>query len=228
MALRILLVGLDPTTEEEVSGFLEAQGVEVTSAPAPAQALGADRIALHDAVALDDQADPDGVAVAVSYLKECAPVGVVVLGSTVDAVGMALEGATPADDCVRKPVHPRELLGRIQASVRRLRESGAPQRLSGADILVDTFTRRAWVAGVPVTLTAVEFDVLVALLRASGRVVKREELQHRAIRSEVLGGRSVDVHIAHLRKKIGDRRDGVRRIETVRGVGYVLAPGRSP
>ena len=66
----------------------------------------------------------------------------------------------------------------------------------------------------------------MALLRSSGRVVRQEELQTKASLTEsgALQGRSVDVHIAHLQRKVGDIRNGVRRIETVRGVGYVYSP----
>jgi len=75
-----------------------------------------------------------------------------------------------------------------------------------------------------VELTGLEFDLLVALLRRAGRVVPRAALLSEAGRDDVaVGERTVDVHISKLRKKLGDDPRGVRRIQTVRGVGYVLA-----
>ena len=80
------------------------------------------------------------------------------------------------------------------------------------------------VAGREVALTGLELDILVALLRRAGRVVPREALLAAAGRDDVVvGERAVDVHISHLRQKLGDDPREPRRIKTVRGVGYVLA-----
>ena len=81
------------------------------------------------------------------------------------------------------------------------------------------------VGGEPVDLTGLEFDILLALARRPGRVVPRETLMAEAGRDDVtVNDRTVDVHVSHLRKKLGDDpKAGL--IKTVRGVGYVLAPG---
>ena len=127
-----------------------------------------------------------------------------------------------ADDYIAKPFSPRELLARLRAVLRRSRPEVVTEQLrvrrphrrrAGA--------RTAAVKGEPVELTGIEFDILVALMRRAGRVVPRDALLSEAGRSDVVvGERTVDVHISHLRQKLGD--DPPRLIKTVRGVGYVL------
>ena len=96
------------------------------------------------------------------------------------------------------------------------------EKLSAAGISVDVEAREASVDGKPVELTALEIDLLAALLRRAGRVVPRSALMELAGRGDVaVNERAVDVHISRLRKKLGD--DAAARIRTVRGVGYVLA-----
>ena len=117
-----------------------------------------------------------------------------------------------------KPFSPRELVARIKAALRRL-GSGAPQRdvLSFAHVVIDADARLVEVDGEPVSLTALEFDLLKALAENRGRVMTREQLLEKVWGGEYYGEiRVVDVHIANLRRKLG--RDDL--IETVRGVGY--------
>jgi DNA-binding response OmpR family regulator len=88
--------------------------------------------------------------------------------------------------------------------------------------VLEVETRAVHVGGQPVELTGLEFDLLHALLRRAGQVVPRQSLLAQAGRTEVtVNDRTVDVHISHLRKKLGD--DPPRLIKTVRGVGYVLS-----
>jgi two-component system response regulator CpxR len=134
-----------------------------------------------------------------------------------------------ADDYLPKPFNPRELVARINAVLRRARpqeregrEAGG--RLTVGDIELETGTRAVRRAGEMVELTVVEYDLLYALLRSAGLIVTREELA-----KEVLGrslspfDRSIDMHVSHLRKKLGHRVEGVERIKTIRGVGYIYA-----
>jgi DNA-binding response OmpR family regulator len=132
-----------------------------------------------------------------------------------------------ADDYVPKPFSPRELLARIRAVLRRARpepaaEGAEPLRLLVADLVIDTATREVYRAGKRADLTGLEFDILLALARRPGRVIPRDRLLAEAGRGDVVvGERTVDVHISHVRQKLGD--DPPRLIKTVRGVGYVLA-----
>jgi DNA-binding response OmpR family regulator len=89
--------------------------------------------------------------------------------------------------------------------------------------MVDLEGRQVSLAGERVDVTGLEFDILVALARRAGRVVPREQLLSQAGRGDVsVGERTVDVHISHLRQKLGDDPRSPRLIKTVRGVGYVM------
>jgi len=132
-----------------------------------------------------------------------------------------------ADDYVPKPFNPRELLARMRAVVRRAHpKTTAAGRIEIGDLVVDVPAHKATLAGRELSLTSFELRVLVVLARRAGRTVTREELA-----SEVLAhgvaydpsvDRSLDVHVSHLRQKMGDGGREPRRIRTVRGIGYVL------
>ena len=130
-----------------------------------------------------------------------------------------------ADDYVPKPFSPRELLARLRAVLRRTSPEAARGDAGGAATSPSTSPRATCAsAGAPVELTGIEFDILVALARRPGRVVPRETLLAEAGRDDVtVGERTVDVHVSHLRRKLGDDPRAPRIIKTVRGVGYVLA-----
>jgi len=126
---------------------------------------------------------------------------------------------------VPKPFSPRELLARIRAVLRRARPEKQEEevtRILVGDLVIDTTTREVFREGQRADLTGVEFDILVALARRPGRGIPRDSLLAQAGRADVIvGERTVDVHISHLRQKLRD--DPPRLIKTVRGVGYVLA-----
>jgi two-component system response regulator CpxR len=127
-----------------------------------------------------------------------------------------------ADDYLPKPFAPEELLARIRAVLRRTGQTGhnAGPVLECGTLKVNPGTREVWLRGQPVTLTAIEFDILDCLARSPGRVVSRDALAA-AIYQREIGPfeRSMDVHISHLRKKLDD---GEIRIRTIRGSGYLL------
>lgn len=139
-----------------------------------------------------------------------------------------LEGG--ADDYLPKTFSPRELLARLRAVTRRAAPSERTAEKTPVvvgDVCVDPNTRTATHAGQPLVLTPVEFDLLHALVRAAGRVKTRDELmaEIRAREYEVFD-RSIDVHVAALRKKLGDPAPAPRYIQTVRAAGYLfLKPG---
>lgn len=133
-----------------------------------------------------------------------------------------------ADDYLPKPFNPRELVARIRAILRRVYPQGSesapsqPERLTYGDIELDLGTRAVQRAGNTVELTTVEFDLLEVFLRATGGVMKREELVERVLgRAFSPFDRSIDMHVSKLRRKLGTHPDGSERIKSIRSVGYL-------
>ena len=128
-----------------------------------------------------------------------------------------------ADDYLPKPVYPRELLARIRAVLRRTAPRTSDQTIVVGDLEVDPAGRTARIGGRDLGLTGLEFDLLQALAERAGRVLTRDALWELAGRADVaVSERTVDVHISHLRTKVGDDARDPKRLKTVRGVGYVL------
>lgn len=126
-----------------------------------------------------------------------------------------------ADDYMAKPFSPRELIARVRAILRRV-EPESPPVLSLGDVVVDRRARAVTVDGEPVSLRTLEFELLAVLAEQPGRVVTRDELLERVWGTTFPGGtRTIDVHVAQLRKKL--QRPNL--IATVRGSGYrAIAP----
>ncbi|MFZ0928283.1 MAG: response regulator transcription factor [Syntrophobacteraceae bacterium] len=133
-----------------------------------------------------------------------------------------------ADDFLLKPCNPRELLARVRAILRRttnnLNEEVRPasERITLGDIELDGGSRIVRRNGEELQLTSIEFSFLEILLRTAGYIVTREQLAQSAL-GRNLGAydRSVDMHVSHLRKKLGHKYRGIDRIKTIRGVGFV-------
>ncbi|MFJ3481938.1 response regulator [Pseudomonas sp. NPDC090202] len=134
-----------------------------------------------------------------------------------------------ADDYVNKPVHPRVLLARIHALLRRSEATEAPAQvprcLEFGPLRVDNALREAWLNGQGIDLTSAEFDLLWLLVVNAGRILSREEL-FTALRGVGYDGqdRSIDVRISKIRPRIGDDPIHPRLIKTVRNKGYLFVP----
>lgn len=130
-----------------------------------------------------------------------------------------------ADDYVTKPFYPKELAARIKALARRsVSGETGKDRIVRDGISMDFSAHRVWVENVEVSLTLTEFKILSELLKQTGQVLTREKLRERALGNLNVTDRTIDVHMASLRKKLGAAGG---RIETVRGVGYRFADEKS-
>lgn len=165
---------------------------------------------------------PDGLEL-VRSLRRRGDLPVIIVsarGSDVDKVSALHLGA---DDYVTKPFSPSELMARIESVLRRSGravQASSPGSMQLAGLQVDPESRLATVRGAPVALTPKEFDLLSVLCRLQGIALAREKLLDLVWGSNFYGVRTVDLHVARLRKKLGDC--GVR-IETVWGSGYRLS-----
>ena len=135
-----------------------------------------------------------------------------------------------ADDYVRKPFRPRELVSRIRAALRRAARAGqgatdGPETLSFPGLVITPAARRVEVDGRRVELTAKEYDLLLVFCQSPEHVFTRGELLSRVWGYNFLGdSRTVDVHVGTLRKKVERDPANPQRIKTVRRVGYVFDP----
>ncbi len=128
-----------------------------------------------------------------------------------------------ADDYMPKPFNPRELVARIRAILRRTETEQLPHlKFQVDDIEVSLSARSAKKDGEDLGLTAVEFDLLVALLKDAGKVINKEDLSETVLDRKLSPyDRSLDMHISNLRKKLGTREGDDERIKTIRSVGYI-------
>lgn len=222
MASRVLLIDDDERLPELLSSYLAQNGVTLAHAPDGARGLVMLEQGAYDAVLLDVMMPGlDGLEVC-RRIRAKSQVPVIMLTARGDETDRVVGLELGADDYVGKPFSPRELLARLRAVLRRSRPEVMSEALQVADVAIDVPARSVTRAGAPIELTGIEFDILVALVRRAGRVVPRDALLSEAGRSDVVvGERTVDVHISHLRQKLKD--DPPKLIKTVRGVGYVLA-----
>ncbi len=134
-----------------------------------------------------------------------------------DEVDRVLGLEMGGDDYITKPFSPREVVARVKVALRHARAPEAGDRLALGRVSLDRSTRRVTVDGDEVALTATEFDLLAYLMKRPGRVITRDHLLEEVWGyAAVVGTRTVDVHIAQVRAKLGD----ASPIRTVRGVGY--------
>ena len=222
MGLRILIVDDDAKLFDLLKSYFEQNDVSAISAPDGPSALALLDGETVDAVLLDVMMPGmDGLTV-LRKLRDKSQVPVIMLTAKGDETDRVVGLELGADDYLPKPFAPRELLARLRAVLRRTQSDLLGRRMQVSGVTLDLDARSVERDGVPVAVTGLEFDILVALLARAGRVVPRSALLELAGRSDVVvNDRTVDVHVSHLRKKLAD--DPPRLIRTVRGVGYVFA-----
>jgi two-component system, OmpR family, response regulator RegX3 len=222
---RVLLVEDEASIAEPFREALMREGFAATCAATLAEARAAIAHAEPDIVLLDVMLpDGDGRDLA-RELRASSQVPIIMLtarGSEVDRV-LGLE--LGADDYVVKPFASSEVIARIRAVLRRGRAPETQRTLAMGEVTIDLASRRAWLEEAELSLTRKEFDLLARLAADAGRVVTREELMSDVWDENWFGStKTLDVHMASLRRKLGETPEAPRHIETVRGVGFRLAP----
>ncbi len=224
----VLVVDDEPNIVELVRLYLEQDGFAVLAAADGEEALELHRRHDPDLVILDLMLPRiDGFEVC-RQIRRTADTPIVMLTARSDDVDAIVGLELGADDYVTKPFNPRALVARVKAVLRRTEAATRGARpIEVGNLRVDPRRREAAVGGRSLDLRAREFDLLTALAREPGVVLTRDLLLEDVWGTDFPGEtRTVDVHVAELRKKLGD--DGPA-IETVRGVGYRLVPpGRVP
>jgi two-component system response regulator ResD len=216
----ILIVEDEQAIADLLRDYLRREGFEAVWASSGEQALS--ELGRHPVrlVVLDlGLPGIDGFEVC-RRLRARTGVPILILSAREDEVDRVAGLEAGADDYVVKPFSPRELVARVKAILRRARDGAAAgDALAAGDVRLDRRSRTVTVGGEPVDLTSREFELLAALLAHPGAVLSRERLLELAWQGEFPGGtRTVDVHVAQLRAKLG-RPD---LVQTVRGAGYKL------
>lgn len=223
-ARTVLVVDDDARLRELLIEYLGSRGFDVRAEPDGPRGLEALARASVDLVVLDVMMPGmDGFEV-VKEIRRTSSVPVIMLTARGDEMDRIVGLEIGADDYLGKPFNPRELLARMQAVLRRTSaEPDEAARLVAGGLVVDPDRREVTVDGEAVALTTTEFEILRTLVASAGRVIPRERLMELA-RGEDFASfdRSVDVHISHIRKKLGDDPKTPRFVKTVRGVGYTV------
>jgi DNA-binding response OmpR family regulator len=220
----ILLVDDEPSITSLIKMYLERDGFWVESIADGLAAL--EGVAkLRPALVILDVMLPglDGFEVCRRLRQAGNQVPIIMLTARDEDIDKILGLELGADDYLTKPFNPRELLARIKAILRRMDRplDASATALRFGDLSIDPARREVNLAGDPVNLRTQEFDLLYCLARQPGRVFTREQLLEKAWGFDFYGQtRTVDVHIAQLRKHLGA---GSVKIETVTGVGYKLS-----
>jgi two-component system response regulator RegX3 len=213
--VKVLVVEDDPAVAEPLLAGLRRNGIETEHVAYASQVVAA---AQGVDVVLLDLGLPDGDGLDVlRELRRTSDVPVIIATARGDETDRIVGLELGADDYVVKPFSVRELAARVRAVSRRRRVESS---LETGRLVVDRNRHVVTVDGAVIELTAKEFDLLAVLAEEPGRAVTRQELFSRVWDPVWIGtGKTLDVHIASLRKKLGQ----AELIETVRGVGYRLA-----
>lgn len=223
---KILLVDDDLELCELLKEYLETEGFVLESANDGRAGLEKAVKDHYTLVILDVMMPELGGFDVLRELRAHSSVPVIMLTARGDDVDRIVGLEMGADDYLPKPFNPRELVARIRAILRRGQraEEVVSHNLTVGDLDLDPGARSVHVAGEPVDLTSVEFNLLEALLSSAGQVVPREKLVLQVLkRAYSPFDRSIDVHVSNLRKKLGHYSDGSERIKTLRGEGYFFA-----
>lgn len=233
---RALVVDDEAALADVVASYLQREHFEVTVRHTGAEALAVAREVDPDVVVLDlGLPGIDGLEVC-RQLRTFSDAYVVMLTARDTEMDTIVGLSVGADDYITKPFSPRELVARIRAMLRRPRAvptappgprvEETPARAFGP-LTIEVASRQVFLDGDPISLTRTEFDILAALSSRPGVVWSRRQLIDTVWGERWVGNdHLVDVHVGHLRRKLGDDPAQPRFVFTVRGVGYRMGSGQ--
>ena len=232
--MKILIVDDDKKLCRLIADYLEPMGYEVAAAHDGSQGLEMVLEGDYQAVILDVMMPKmDGFEV-LRRLRETSAIPVLMLTARGEETDRIVGLEMGADDYLPKTFSSRELLARLRAVTRRYSKNrqqdtskNENEPLVFEDLRIDQDSRTAQLGDEPLNLTPIEYDLLISLARASGRVLSRDQLLDAVVgRSYDVFDRSIDVHISSLRRKLGENPRDPKFIQTVRSVGYMFKKSR--
>ena len=241
MSTRILVVDDDASLAEMIGIMLESESYTPTLCHDGAKALDAFHEVNPDLVLLDLMLPGrDGIDIC-REIRTFSSVPIIMMTARVEEIDRLLGLELGADDYICKPFSPREMVARVRAVLRRtLSDAIKPQQSAVAEAVlekpaevspppdglwIDTVRHSAWLEGVALELTPVEFRLLSVLAAMPGHVFSREDLLERLYEDHrVVNGRTVDTHVKNLRRKMGRILPDSELIQSVYGMGYKYQP----
>lgn len=223
---KVLIIDDDEELCDLVSEYLTVEGFETTAVHDGETGLKEALSGEYDLAILDVMMPKLNGFDVLRNLRERSGLPVMMLTARGDDMERIVGLEIGADDYLPKPFNPRELVARLRAILRRAAtddtEHPPAEKITVDDLELSASSRSVKRGGEELPVTSVEFDLLSALLREAGRVVKKEDLSENVLERRLSPyDRSLDMHISNLRKKLGPRGDGSERIKTVRSVGYI-------
>ena len=219
---KILIVDDEPSIRNLIAAYLKAEGYTVFTISDGLSVINTTREIKPDLIILDIMLPGmDGLDV-LTRLRHESNVYVILLTAKTEETDKIIGLSIGADDYLTKPFSPRELTARVKSALRRLQkdelQNPESEVLKFKQIIIDVDAHRVLVNGISIQLTATEFTILLLLARNRGRVLTREQILESLWGYGFIGDtRVIDVHLGHIRQKIGD---GL--ISTVRGLGYLF------
>jgi len=235
MPRRVLVVDDEPQIRTVLRAYLEADGFTVAEAGTGAEALHDLSVGPTADLVLLDVGLPDlGGLEVLQKIRSTSDISVILVTARSEEVDKLVGLSVGADDYITKPFSPREVVARVRTVLRRTR-AGEPAHVEDAalrfdGLIIDPDRREVATDDGPVALSALDFDLLVAMASSPGRVYSRAQLLEKVWGFDFYGDeRIVDVHVRSMRSALGDDANAPRVVGTVRGVGYkfLLKPART-
>ena len=219
MSRKVLIIDDEADIRKLVSAYLEKEGYQVYQTGDGTSAIQSARSFKPDLILLDIMLPGQSGLEILSSLRRESDIYIIMMTAKSEEVDKIVGLNMGADDYITKPFSPRELVARVNAALRRFsitEKNTNHQVLQFQHVRLDSGSRQVWVDEELLDLTASEFEILYHLMARSGQVLSREQILAQVWDEDYYGDtRVVDVHIGHIRKKLGGQ-----FITTVWGVGY--------